>query len=181
MMLKSNSEASLKKQNFVFMNRIRNKAMGQFQQHSSRKSGLFNVLTKNDLVRVNKFCKPLLEQKRGRLSFCLIAYKPESWTFIVSTGSMARRKIGSSLNKVGEVYGVVYSNGNSIHFWTFATHFWIVLTTSSTGMFTKKSPGTADVKKRRIKYKLIDFEKKKKELYDVFTRIKPVLGTVSYE
>jgi hypothetical protein len=72
--MKTNSESNLNKQNFLFMNRIR-----------------------------NKFYKPLLEQKRGMSVYNNL--------YTVSTGSMARRKIGSSLHKVGEVYGVTMSNG----------------------------------------------------------------------
>jgi len=42
------------------------------------------------------------------------------------------------------------------------------------GILTKKPPATADVKKRRVKYKAIDHEKKKKELEEAFARIKPL-------
>jgi len=35
--------------------------------------------------------------------------KPTS--IIVSTGSISKRRIGNSLSKVGEVYGVIWANG----------------------------------------------------------------------
>lgn len=67
---------------------------------------------------------------------------------------MSRRRGMNSLNKVGEVYGV---------FQKF--------------QMTKKPPSTADVKKRRIKYKAIDHEDKKKELHAIFESQKFIVGS----
>jgi hypothetical protein len=44
------------------------------------------------------------------------------------------------------------------------------------GFFTKKSPNTADVKKRRIKYKIVDNEKRKNEIHEAFVRVNPNTG-----
>ena len=91
--MKTNSEVNLKKRNFIFMNRIR-----------------------------NKFYKPLLEQKRGRheihkstlIQIRLLFIDKNEKSRIIHIGSVSRRKIGGSLSKVGEVYGVVMSNGTTI-------------------------------------------------------------------
>lgn len=61
----------------------------------------------------------------------------------LKTSSMARRRFLNSLNKVGSAYGViVQENGNVV----------------------RKAPGTAGLKRRRIKYKILDSDEKKKEI-----------------
>ena len=65
----------------------------------------------------------------------------------LKSSSMARRRFLNSLNKVGSAYGViVQENGNVV----------------------RKAPGTAGLKRRRIKYKALGSDEKKKEIQTAF-------------
>uniref|UniRef100_A0A7S3JFL3 Uncharacterized protein n=1 Tax=Euplotes harpa TaxID=151035 RepID=A0A7S3JFL3_9SPIT len=89
----------------------------------------------------NKFFKPFLDHKRVSLR----------------SSSMARRKAISSLQKVGEAYGVI------LH---------------SNGCVSRRPPATADVKKRPVRYKLSNNQNEQHDTLgdkNILTASKPVI------
>lgn len=81
--------------------------------------------------RIRRYYKPFLDQKRVSLR----------------TSSMARRRAITSLNKVGEAYGVVVNRNGSV---------------------SRRPIGTASVKRRKLKHKFLNNDKKEMDLKEIF-------------